>query len=358
MSVLSVIYNLVFERRIHDRPGPFDPLRVKKILVVRSDNIGDVICSTPAIMSLRKTFPKARLAALVCTLTQDVLREHPALDELYAYPKAKHHYKGYGKLRSWWELAKTLRRIRKEKFDLALSLRSDFSSSLAWLVYASGARWKVGPQAPARRKNMAFFFNTPLPQPENAGHEAQYGLSLLRELGLPAQEEKLCVALPAESQKKAKRFLQDHSLEQAPIVVNIGYWPYDPVRNWSPQNYRNLLEHLYKKNIPLAVSFGPGQEQWVEENILSPLALNIPSFCSSDLLDLAAMFSLAKTVITVDGGPTHLAAAVGSKMICLIEENMSVRWYPWKVKHKLVIFKENINSICLPQIIKALNELD
>ena len=40
-------------------------MKLNKILVVRNDNIGDVVCTTPCFEALKETFPHARLGVLV-----------------------------------------------------------------------------------------------------------------------------------------------------------------------------------------------------------------------------------------------------------------------------------------------------
>ena len=65
-----------------------------KILVIRRDNIGDLVCTTPLISALRLRYPRAHIAALVNTYNRQVLEGHPDLDAVYAYAKAKHRLPG------------------------------------------------------------------------------------------------------------------------------------------------------------------------------------------------------------------------------------------------------------------------
>ena len=65
-----------------------------RILVIRRDNIGDLVCTTPLIFALRERFPRAHIAALVNTYNEAVLERNPAVDAVYAYEKGKHRGKG------------------------------------------------------------------------------------------------------------------------------------------------------------------------------------------------------------------------------------------------------------------------
>src|SRR5260221_14123407 len=61
-----------------------------KILVIRRDNIGDLILTTPLIHALRRRFPKAWIGALVNSYNARVLEGNADLDEVFIYTKAKH----------------------------------------------------------------------------------------------------------------------------------------------------------------------------------------------------------------------------------------------------------------------------
>ncbi|MBA4395024.1 MAG: hypothetical protein C0407_15845, partial [Desulfobacca sp.] len=110
-------YNLFFLGKWEEKIVPVDPSQIRKILIIRNDNIGDVICTTPLIEVLRRLYPQAFLTILVCRLTEEVVIGNPFLDKVYVYDKAKH-----GRFQSvwqaWWNQFKVLQEIRREGFDL------------------------------------------------------------------------------------------------------------------------------------------------------------------------------------------------------------------------------------------------
>ena len=61
-----------------------------RYLVVRRDNIGDLVLTTPLIRGLRKHHPDAWIGALVNSYNAPVLQGNADLDAIYAYDKAKH----------------------------------------------------------------------------------------------------------------------------------------------------------------------------------------------------------------------------------------------------------------------------
>ena len=71
-------------------PNPAERDARPRILVIRRDNIGDLVCTTPLIAALRERYPGGHIAALVNTYNEAVLAGNPAVDAVHAYEKGKH----------------------------------------------------------------------------------------------------------------------------------------------------------------------------------------------------------------------------------------------------------------------------
>ena len=67
----------------------------KKILVVRTDRVGDVILTTPVLKLLRHKFPRAHITLMVRPYVYDVVKDNPHVDEVLIYDKNEKH-------RNWW----------------------------------------------------------------------------------------------------------------------------------------------------------------------------------------------------------------------------------------------------------------
>jgi len=59
--------------------------RSHKILVVRRDNIGDLVCTTPLLHGLRKKYPEAYIAVLASSYNVQVLDRNPDVDEVFVF---------------------------------------------------------------------------------------------------------------------------------------------------------------------------------------------------------------------------------------------------------------------------------
>ena len=61
------------------------PENIKSVTVVKLDHIGDVILATPAIESLRKGYPEAKIRVVVGSWSKGVLVNNPNVDEVICY---------------------------------------------------------------------------------------------------------------------------------------------------------------------------------------------------------------------------------------------------------------------------------
>ena len=105
--------------RTAHQPGP-------KFLIIRRDNIGDLVCTTPLSSALREHFPDARIDALVTSYNKAVLDNNPEIDHVFWYSKAKHQAGWKDKLSAYWQQLLLIAQLRRMKFDCAILASSCF----------------------------------------------------------------------------------------------------------------------------------------------------------------------------------------------------------------------------------------
>jgi hypothetical protein len=67
---------------------------IRKILVVRDDHIGDLICSLPVFEALKKALPDARTTLVASSYNAQIAEGNPFIDHVLHYPKHKHSTHG------------------------------------------------------------------------------------------------------------------------------------------------------------------------------------------------------------------------------------------------------------------------
>ena len=117
---------------------------MKRILIVRSSAIGDVVFASALPAAIRRTYPDAHIAWLVEPGIHELLLADPNIDEVVTWSKAEwvKLWKGGRKL----ELARRVLQLRRElharRFDTALDLQGLMKSG--FITWLSGATRRVG----------------------------------------------------------------------------------------------------------------------------------------------------------------------------------------------------------------------
>lgn len=277
-------------------PAELATLRPRKVLLVRTDRIGDVLCGTPLMAALRRIWPDAEMVLLggarsrvVTGLLPDIAR---APVEFARHPGA------------WAEIT---RWVPRQQFDVVVSLRPEFFSG-AWVAALSGAPVRVtltaAPTLPA--------FNTVLVGDEE--HMVRKSWRAAAALGVVLPEVRPVVVLPPEAEKAAAHAWADLELEQSAWVVGVAV----PNRSGSRHQPRALSEatlvrlcEILRRESVAVVLFGYGSEAAEARRIAGAVS----GTRVAPVLDLAGLGALLRRIsVYVSGytGPLHLADAVGT----------------------------------------------
>ncbi|MEM2661459.1 MAG: glycosyltransferase family 9 protein [Nitrososphaeria archaeon] len=319
---------------------------ISKILFIRRDNIGDLVCTTPAIHAARQAYPEAKIGILVNSYNAEIVKNNPDIDEIYIYEKAK-HVPEKNKLAIWFNNLKILTKIRKEKYDIAIACGS-YSPRLERYAFMTGAKLRVG-YLPSKSKSP--FYNMPIIEPQKPMHEVERVFTLLSPLGIKASPDVMRI-FPSQTEiQRVKDFLLKRSFfanaqnDKPLIAFHISSRKSE--NRWSHDNFislaRLILEN-HNTNIMLLWSPGsennpyhPGDDEKAE--LIIKAVPEIIPFKTIRLSELIAALSFAELVVCLDGGAMHIAAALGKPIVTIWGSTDPTRWRPWGVKH--VILKGN-----------------
>lgn len=292
-----------------------------RILVVRRDNIGDLVCTTPMLRALRQHYPHAWIGVLANRYNAEVLHDNPDIDEVIAYQKAKHRPPGTSRLAVWLETARLLWRLRREGVDLAV-LASSGGERFARLV---GARRVLGGKTVR-------------------GHEVEACMDLLAPLGI---RDEPGVALvrpnPAVVQEVAQRLPAGTKSPVVGIHLSARKVP----QRWPEEHFVEFIRTLIASGRAghVAVFWAPGPEDDPRHpgddgkagRVLGALGgLPVTGMPTGALAELVAGLSLCDRVFCSDGGAMHVAAGLGKPIVCLFGNSGAAQWRPWGVPHVLL----------------------
>ncbi|OGW34981.1 MAG: hypothetical protein A2088_06655, partial [Nitrospirae bacterium GWD2_44_7] len=229
-----------------------------KILFIRRDNIGDLVCTTPSIRAVREKYPDAKIGILVNTYNADTVSNNPDIDEVYIYEKAK-HATDKNKLSVWRSNLKVLLKIRKEKYDVAIGCGS-YSPRLARYTLLTGAKTRIGYLKKGMEKSK--LYNMPLYEPEKKLHEVEKTYNLLAPLGINGEPSGLRMLPDNVEVNKVKEFLNSAGFLKENPLIAFHISSRRPENRWPAQRFielANLISANYASNILLLWS--PGSEK-------------------------------------------------------------------------------------------------
>lgn len=288
-----------------------------RILILRRDNIGDLVCTTPLIDALRARYPHAWLGALVNSYNADVLAGNPALDAVHVYEKLKH--------RSGSLLSNLIKRVK-----LASKLRG---AKLDYVLAPSA--WPQALKMAARLGAANVLSSSPLWE-SDPRHEVERAFSLGAALGVQGAPGPMRVFPEAATVAELKK-----TVPAGKPLVAIHISARQAIRRWPLQRYAELIGEVGRSaTVMLLWSPGaaddprhPGDDDAVRG---FPEMKNLVKVATPDLRSLIAALSLADRVICPDGGAMHIAAALGKPVLALWADSPVGRWEPWQVPRRVV----------------------
>ncbi len=275
---------------------------VKKILIVQTAFIGDVVLTLPLAQTAKAFFGGAIVDFLTIPTSRDIVATHPDINHTWIYDK-----RGSDKgIRNYLSLAG---KLRKAKYDLVLvPHRSIRSAGLVWL---SGAPQRIGFHRSAGR----MLFTDVVPYPYGI-HESLRNLHLLKPFGFQPEKAPLPkLGLTEEDRQIVDEFLGDATARNEMIALAPGsVWA---TKRWLPEYFAQLSDELHQLGFRTVLIGGPGDRE-VGETVCH-LANNKPlnAIGKLPLRASAELIRRCKLLISNDSAPMHLAVAVGTSVVAI-----------------------------------------
>jgi lipopolysaccharide heptosyltransferase II len=294
------------------------PLPADRILVTRMKFIGDVVLTTPLLHSLRAAHPSAHIAYMAEAQACSLLEHHPAIDELIGYDFSRP---------SVLEQARVALALRRGHFDLALDLFSNPRSAL--LTFLSGAPVRVG----LARAGRGRLFTHRVHDDGAPKTAIEFHNQFLHVIGVAPAATPPALVVTAEEQRTMGRRLQ--ALDWGPggtegrlVIMHAGAtWP---AKQWGAEQYAKLAVLLARSaGVRILLTGGPRDGKTVRE-VEAKSQRTAQRAGVSTLRELAALLSLADAFVGNDGGPMHIAAAVGTPTVGIFGPGEEQIWFPYQ----------------------------
>jgi heptosyltransferase-3 len=305
------------------------PARVRRALFVRVNfRIGNTLLSTALLGALRARYPHARIDVLAAEPTALLFQGLP-VDRVYSISRRF--------VFAPWRLARLFAELRRRGYDLAFDGGLTSLSSALYMLFA-GVRERVGKEGAS-----APLLTVKLPI-EYAPSAHALAESLATALEVPAACRPLYEVAPRESEA-AFSLLCDLGIasrrEAAPfIAVFVGG---HRQKRWSWPRWHELLTRLDAGPVPVVAIIGP-EESAIAGDVRTLARKSLRVAPPLSIRSVAAVIARARTLVTPDSGPMHLAAALGVPVVALIETERSRYFVPPGERNE-ILFRADAEAV-------------
>ena len=311
----------------------------KNILVVRSDRVGDVVLTTPALAALREAFPQATISVLATSQTREIVEGNPHINEVIVDDR-KGAQKGFG---GFFHLVGLL---RKKNFDLAVIFHTKKRTNL--LCFLAGIPTRLG----YRNNKFGFLLTKGVKDIRMEGnkHEAEYCLELLKHIGVESNNLKLHVSLKRKSEDWARQFIKDNNISDSNILIAVHPGASCISKRWPARRFAEVIDAIQFPVVKI-ILVGTADNEKIAKEIRAAVQAPIIDLTGlTSIGQLASLLKRCRLLISNDSGPVHIAAAMGTPVISIFGRNQAGlsprRWGPLG-QNDVILHKEVGCEICL-----------
>ena len=288
-----------------------------RILIVRLSAFGDCLHTIPALVALRRKFPRAHIGWAIEKLPHSVLRGHPLVDTFHLFPRQALKMGDTKLLAGMKEMNVFRRELAAQQYDVAIDFQGLTKSGLA--AWWSKAKKRIGFRGAESREINTMLVNHRVRPPEEAVHVVEKNIALLKPLGIELPDKPEWVmpdyAPEAEAIKpflKACGLLHENGRAKDFTIVNPGATWF--TKRYPPELFGEVAKGLVERYaMPVIATWAGDEEQHAAELIVKlaggteRCAFVAPK---TDLRELAALTQQAALFVSNDTGPLHLAVAL------------------------------------------------
>jgi ADP-heptose:LPS heptosyltransferase len=309
----------------------FDP---RNILVIDFGQLGDVVLSLPALRAIRKKFPRARVTVAVGKPGAEVIALSGFADETLVVDRVALR-DGFKPL-SVFRVFKLVKEVRAKKFDFVIDLHSLSETNL--LGFLSGASKRLYSRRPGRSLDYLANFQPrpPIETDHRNRHLIDRYLDVLRPLDIENAERLPSLKTRPTDDATLERMLVKAKADSGVPLVGLFPGAGHPSRRWPLEQFASLADFLIRNDqVKVLVFLGPEEREFIK----TIRQLFPPSVVILDQLtipQLAAAQARLVAFVSNDTGPMHIASAVGTPVVLLLDKRAPESYLPQGDRHRLI----------------------
>lgn len=341
----------VFKSFLKKGEKEFQPLngnKIKKILFLRPEKIGDMVISLPVFDGLKQYYPHIKISILGSPKNYNIIKDDPRFENIFLYKKNLVHD------------IKELLKMRGDNFDAVVDMICDDSVTALFLSQlCAPGKPRIGVGKVKFREYYDFNYDHRM---NNKGHIIENTLKLLEAFNIDSNSVDSYAApyLKNEDKEKAASFINQLTNNNSNIL-KIGYnlSAGSPTRIWGEQKAVRLIERIlnsYPESLIILFTVPPERQRALElQQRLDGKVKLIPNNLS--LTQAAAIIKYLDILITPDTSLVHIARAFKVPVVGLYSRFMKnfLLWRPYGQQVGAVVSQndDNIFDISVEQVYEA-----
>jgi ADP-heptose:LPS heptosyltransferase len=313
------------------------PGNIERIGVFRALQLGDLLCSTPALRALRAAFPNAQISLIGLPWAQDFVDRLDYVDRLLPFPGFPGLPECEPDLQSVPEFFRAAQACR---FDLIIQLHGDGALTNP-LCAAMGARLTAG----------FYPIGGWCPHPERFapwsahGSEVTRWLRLLQFLGIGTRGENLDFPVRPEERARYQALAHIHGLERHRYVC-LHPGARLASRRWPPERFAKVADWLAEQGFSIVLTGGSDERHIVSQVMASMRGPAVNLAGATDLGMFAALIAEARLLVSNETGAAHVAAATRTPSVVVCAGSDPERWAPLDSERHQVVYHPVICRPC------------
>jgi heptosyltransferase-1 len=325
----------------------FDP---RNILVIDFGQLGDVVLSLPALAAIRKRFPQARITVAVGKPGAEVIAMSGSADETFIVDRValRDGFKPLSVLRVF----QIVKDIRAKRFDFVIDLHSLSETNL--LGFLSGASKRLYSRRPGR--SLDFLANFKPRPPVETDHRQRHlidrYLDVLGPLEIENADRLPTLKVRQVDAAVVERILVKKKAASGAPLVGLFPGAGHPSRRWPLEQFASLADFLIRNDqVKVLVFLGPEERDYIKE-IRQKFPPSVVILDQLTIPQLAAAQARLVAFVSNDTGPMHIASAVGTPVVLLLDKRAPESYLPQGESHR-VIYNNVIGDIPVDEVYAA-----
>lgn len=310
---------------------PINFASVRSVLVLRPDRLGDVVLSTPVYESIKLSFPKIHVTALIDRANTSILTGNPNIDEITELNRKRP--------------LRIFQKLRRHHFDVIFTLNKKFSATASLLALTSRANYRIG----YAHKETHWLYDVCVPTGGPPRHEILNNLELLRTAGIHKVAEPPRLYFNETEARNVESVLHEtRRFPRRPLVLvkpgtRIAEW------GWPMEKFRAVTGRLIESGKAEALFIcGPGEEAMID-NLVHGMSQKINRLPVLSIKELALAIRKSDLLLCNHTGIMHLGSAVQTPVVVIFKHGEIARWGPIHTRH--AVLEERGNDSLTPETV-------